>query len=142
MQIFVNTLKGKTITLDVETSDTFVKTLTGRTNALDVEASDTISNVKANIFMLQHPRRWAAQRVENGATFVMKSCANLKPRTALSLEPTTTTIIIIIIVIISIIILTRGATWLAPKCLITLRWALSWRMRFGSGLMSTLTKQR
>eukprot|EP00913_Durusdinium_trenchii_P012776 g11994.t1 len=46
MQIFVKTLTGKTITLDVEASDTIdnVKTIT-----LDVEASDTIDNVKAKI---------------------------------------------------------------------------------------------
>eukprot|EP00554_Chaetoceros_debilis_P014960 CAMPEP_0194124616 /NCGR_PEP_ID=MMETSP0150-20130528/59036_1 /TAXON_ID=122233 /ORGANISM="Chaetoceros debilis, Strain MM31A-1" /LENGTH=263 /DNA_ID=CAMNT_0038818393 /DNA_START=64 /DNA_END=856 /DNA_ORIENTATION=+ len=89
MQIFVKTLTGKTITLDVEPSDTidnvktkiqdyrtssplnsnielsnfcygylfhqsnkmqiFVKTLTGKTITLDVEPSDTIDNVKAKI---------------------------------------------------------------------------------------------
>eukprot|EP00456_Euglypha_rotunda_P058772 TRINITY_DN488_c0_g1_i2.p1 TRINITY_DN488_c0_g1~~TRINITY_DN488_c0_g1_i2.p1 ORF type:complete len:352 (+),score=65.84 TRINITY_DN488_c0_g1_i2:82-1056(+) len=78
MQIFVKTLTGKTITLDVESSDTienvkqnniqkestlhlvlrlrggsgmqiFVKTLTGKTITLDVESSDTIENVKQKI---------------------------------------------------------------------------------------------
>eukprot|EP00634_Sargassococcus_sp_CCMP2135_P001005 CAMPEP_0198674926 /NCGR_PEP_ID=MMETSP1467-20131203/98158_1 /TAXON_ID=1462469 /ORGANISM="unid. sp., Strain CCMP2135" /LENGTH=240 /DNA_ID=CAMNT_0044411827 /DNA_START=331 /DNA_END=1054 /DNA_ORIENTATION=+ len=85
MQIFVKTLTGKTITLDVEPSDTidnvlahvlmvfayeapappavvlvekkkkkntmqiFVKTLTGKTITLDVEPSDTIDNVKQKI---------------------------------------------------------------------------------------------
>eukprot|EP00828_Plagiopyla_frontata_P030385 TRINITY_DN3955_c0_g1_i7.p5 TRINITY_DN3955_c0_g1~~TRINITY_DN3955_c0_g1_i7.p5 ORF type:complete len:105 (+),score=13.84 TRINITY_DN3955_c0_g1_i7:866-1180(+) len=57
MQIFVKTLTGKTITLDVEASDSienvnmqiFVKTLTGKTITLDVEASDSIENVKAKI---------------------------------------------------------------------------------------------
>jgi len=85
MQIFVKTLTGKTITLEVEASDTienvkakiqdkelsdyniqkestlhlvlrlrggmqiFVKTLTGKTITLEVEASDTIENVKAKI---------------------------------------------------------------------------------------------
>ena len=37
MQIFVKTLTGKTITLEVESSDS------------DVESSDTIDNVKAKI---------------------------------------------------------------------------------------------
>merc|ERR1711915_901102 len=87
MQIFVKTLTGKTITLEVEPSDTienvkakqledgrtlsdyniqkestlhlvlrlrggmhiFVKTLTGKTITLDVEPADTIENVKAKI---------------------------------------------------------------------------------------------
>ncbi|XP_053659238.1 polyubiquitin-C isoform X7 [Anopheles marshallii] len=75
MQIFVKTLTGKTITLEVEPSDTienvkakiqkestlhlvlrlrggmqiFVKTLTGKTITLEVEPSDTIENVKAKI---------------------------------------------------------------------------------------------
>ena len=58
MQIFVKTLTGKTITLDVEPSDTIEnvkakiqdnKTLTGKTITLDVEPSDTIENVKAKI---------------------------------------------------------------------------------------------
>merc|ERR1711977_390808 len=87
MQIFVKTLTGKTITLEVEGTDTieavkakiqdkegtppdyniqkestlhlvlrlrggmqiFVKTLTGKTITLEVEASDTIENVKAKI---------------------------------------------------------------------------------------------
>ncbi|KAK8318304.1 hypothetical protein V6Z12_A13G166400 [Gossypium hirsutum] len=46
MQIFVKTLTGKTITLEVESSDTIdnVKTIT-----LEVESSDTIDNVKAKI---------------------------------------------------------------------------------------------
>uniref|UniRef100_A0A3Q3J6C4 Ubiquitin-like domain-containing protein n=1 Tax=Monopterus albus TaxID=43700 RepID=A0A3Q3J6C4_MONAL len=46
MQIFVKTLTGKTITLEVEPSDTIenVKTIT-----LEVEPSDTIENVKAKI---------------------------------------------------------------------------------------------
>uniref|UniRef100_A0A453SXT7 Ubiquitin-like domain-containing protein n=1 Tax=Aegilops tauschii subsp. strangulata TaxID=200361 RepID=A0A453SXT7_AEGTS len=85
-QIFVKTLTGKTITLEVESSDTidnvkakfeggrtladyniqkestlhlvlrlcggmqiFVKTLTGKIITLDVESSDTIDNVKARI---------------------------------------------------------------------------------------------
>jgi ubiquitin len=58
MQIFVNTLTGKTITLEVESWDTidnveavqiFVKTFTGKTItlALEVKSSDTIDNVKA-----------------------------------------------------------------------------------------------
>merc|ERR1712064_264327 len=84
MQIFVKTLTGKTITLEVEPSDTiesvkakiedgrtlsdyniqkestlhlvlrlrggmqiFVKTLTGKTITLEVEPSDSIENVKA-----------------------------------------------------------------------------------------------
>ncbi|KRX13072.1 Polyubiquitin-C [Trichinella nelsoni] len=83
MQIFVKTLTGKTITLEVEPSDTientkkashrinsglfllestlhlvlrlrggmqiFVKTLTGKTITLEVEPSDTIENVKGKI---------------------------------------------------------------------------------------------
>ncbi|KAL3694421.1 hypothetical protein R1sor_008072 [Riccia sorocarpa] len=53
MQIFVKTLTGKTITLEVESSDTvdniFVKTLTGKTITLEVESSDTVDNVKTKI---------------------------------------------------------------------------------------------
>uniref|UniRef100_A0AC34GUX6 Ubiquitin-like domain-containing protein n=1 Tax=Panagrolaimus sp. ES5 TaxID=591445 RepID=A0AC34GUX6_9BILA len=61
MQIFVKTLTGKTITLEVEEStlhlvlrlrggmQIFVKTLTGKTITLEVEGSDTIENVKAKI---------------------------------------------------------------------------------------------
>ncbi|CAD6338711.1 unnamed protein product [Miscanthus lutarioriparius] len=53
MQIFVKTLTRKTITLEVESSDTidniFVKTLTGKTITLEVKSSDTIDNVKAKI---------------------------------------------------------------------------------------------
>ncbi|CAD6249862.1 unnamed protein product [Miscanthus lutarioriparius] len=51
MQIFVKTLTGETITLEVESSDTIdnVKTLTGKTITLEVESSNTIDNVKAKI---------------------------------------------------------------------------------------------
>ncbi|KAJ7400759.1 Polyubiquitin-B [Pitangus sulphuratus] len=49
MQIFVKTLTGKTITLEVEPSDTIENTLTGKTITLEVEPSDTIENVKAKI---------------------------------------------------------------------------------------------
>nr|GEW20399.1 hypothetical protein [Tanacetum cinerariifolium] len=78
MQIFVKTLTGKTITLEVESGDTidnkestlhlilrlvsggrrkdefllkeiFVKTLTGKTITLEVESGDTIDNVKTKI---------------------------------------------------------------------------------------------
>uniref|UniRef100_A0A3B6RQ55 Ubiquitin-like domain-containing protein n=1 Tax=Triticum aestivum TaxID=4565 RepID=A0A3B6RQ55_WHEAT len=48
MQIFVKTLTGKTITLEVD-MQIFVKTLTGKTITLEVESSDTIDNVKAKI---------------------------------------------------------------------------------------------
>ncbi|KAA0162165.1 hypothetical protein FNF31_03400 [Cafeteria roenbergensis] len=50
--IFVKTLTGKTITLEVESSDTieaiFVKTLTGKTITLEVESSDTIEAVESS----------------------------------------------------------------------------------------------
>ncbi|KAH7431712.1 hypothetical protein KP509_08G062400 [Ceratopteris richardii] len=53
VQIFVKTLTGKTIALEVESSDTignlFVKTLTGKTMTLEVESSDTIHTVKTKI---------------------------------------------------------------------------------------------
>ncbi|KAG3225360.1 hypothetical protein PC129_g3994 [Phytophthora cactorum] len=49
MQIFVKTLTGKTITLDVEPSDSIDNTLTGKTITLDVEPSDSIDNVKQKI---------------------------------------------------------------------------------------------
>ncbi|PKY41603.1 polyubiquitin 4 UBQ4 [Rhizophagus irregularis] len=49
MQIFVKTLTGKTITLEVESSDTIDQTLTGKTITLEVESSDTIDQVKAKI---------------------------------------------------------------------------------------------
>ena len=65
MQIFVKTLTGKTITLEVEASDSiendkakiqgredmqiFVKTLTGKTITLKIKASDSTENVKAKI---------------------------------------------------------------------------------------------
>ncbi|CAG8700853.1 12055_t:CDS:2, partial [Dentiscutata heterogama] len=44
MQIFVKTLTGKTITLEVESSDTIDQTIT-----LEVESSDTIDQVKQKI---------------------------------------------------------------------------------------------
>eukprot|EP00435_Cladocopium_sp_Y103_P043507 s3132_g12.t1 len=58
MQIFVKTLTGKTITLDVEASgmQIFVKTLTGKTITLDVEASDTIDNVEDSCRVKRRPR--------------------------------------------------------------------------------------
>ena len=63
MQIFVKTLTGRTITLEVEPNDTtlhlflglkivmeiLIKTPSGRTITLEVESSDTIANVKAQI---------------------------------------------------------------------------------------------
>ncbi|KAL0821022.1 hypothetical protein ABMA28_005671 [Loxostege sticticalis] len=116
MQIFVKTLTGKTITLEVEPSDTienvkakiqdkedgrtlsdyniqkestlhlvlrlrggmqiFVKTLTGKTITLEVEPSDTIENVKAKIQdkegippdQQRHPPRPAASYFRRQAT--------------------------------------------------------------------------
>ncbi|KAF8179373.1 hypothetical protein K438DRAFT_2021686 [Mycena galopus ATCC 62051] len=49
MQIFVKTLTGNTITLEVESSDTIEKILIGKTITLEVESSNTIDNGKAKI---------------------------------------------------------------------------------------------
>ncbi|XP_054933736.1 ubiquitin-like [Dermacentor andersoni] len=48
MQIFVKTLAGKSITLEVA-ERIFVKTVAGKTITLEVEPSDTIKNVKAKM---------------------------------------------------------------------------------------------
>ncbi|KAJ6412450.1 hypothetical protein OIU84_005493 [Salix udensis] len=63
MQIFVKTLTGKTITLEVESSDTIdnvkakilggtmikVKTLTGKEIEIDIEPNDTIDRIKERV---------------------------------------------------------------------------------------------
>lgn len=56
MQIFVKTLTGKTIKLEVEPSEMIEnvkqkrqKTLTGKITTLEVDPSDTIQNVKQKI---------------------------------------------------------------------------------------------
>ncbi|ONK68942.1 uncharacterized protein A4U43_C05F17640 [Asparagus officinalis] len=57
MQIFVKTLTGKTITLEVESSDTIdnvkskiqVKTLTGKEIEIDIEPTDSIDRIKERV---------------------------------------------------------------------------------------------